>query len=311
MDPGENRTSSNEGEKRDRNDRAPLWMRLFPVVSIGSYLAVVALLLSLIPTPQASGPRRMESSYVPTDAPDGQLAGLDTELGASEGLTTDDADSDSAGQDAAIATALARAVEIERAQKTESDLDLAGGLIPDISDDPVAGRKALIQQQNERDAKGRSVPPGIAKALAAAKLRREEARAQSKAGARPDDAEADSQLPGAGPTGAPARDADRATAPTQPPRPQRKISNASAAARKKQCDLSRWSSMGNLIESIEGNAVSVKPDSWNSMPSSAQEQLAKWMLRCVEKGASVKIVSSDSGAQIASYDAKSGLRSVE
>jgi len=312
MTPSENRSPRGESDSHDASDRVPLWMRLFPILSIGTFLAFLSLILWLIPTPQASGPRialgsRDSDTVVSADS-EAQLAQLEVEPNEAEIAAGGPAAAEPDGGEESLAAVLARAAAVEKAALDNADTLQAAAKVRGSGDELDVNRDEVIRRQKRADE--RPISPGMAKAVEVAKARHEFSKAAAASAGR---RKAGAQKSNRGRT-----PVARAQTPPQaedgakaPPEPKQKVSEASAAARTQQCDLSRWSSMGNMVTGIEGNEVKVNATSWNALPTAAREQLARWMLRCVEGGGGVSIVASDTGSQIASYDAESGFKSVQ
>ncbi|MBW2295265.1 MAG: hypothetical protein JRG89_10165 [Deltaproteobacteria bacterium] len=75
------------------------------------------------------------------------------------------------------------------------------------------------------------------------------------------------------------------------------------------CDDSNWGQIDLVVSRSEGGAFWVDEDAWNRELTGSKVGLASWMSQCHRDGAPIEIVAADTGALLATYDARTGLRS--
>jgi hypothetical protein len=75
------------------------------------------------------------------------------------------------------------------------------------------------------------------------------------------------------------------------------------------CDERHWSRTGVDVFDNGGGEFLVDQQAWESRLTTTRAGLASWMSECRRGGESVTIVARGSGAVLATYDPRSGLRS--
>lgn len=75
------------------------------------------------------------------------------------------------------------------------------------------------------------------------------------------------------------------------------------------CDEGNWAKMDLVVSKTESGEFSVRETAWHDALSGGQAGIANWMSQCFQNGASVEIVSADTGDLLAIYDGATGLRS--
>jgi hypothetical protein len=74
------------------------------------------------------------------------------------------------------------------------------------------------------------------------------------------------------------------------------------------CDDGNWSRLDLVVSRTDSGAFWVDEDAWNRELTGSKVGLASWMSQCHGDGAPIEIVAADSGALLATYDARTGLR---
>ena len=74
------------------------------------------------------------------------------------------------------------------------------------------------------------------------------------------------------------------------------------------CDDGNWSRLDLVVSRSDNGAFWVDEDAWNRELTGSKVGLASWMSQCHGDGAPIEIVAADSGALLATYDARTGLR---
>lgn len=77
------------------------------------------------------------------------------------------------------------------------------------------------------------------------------------------------------------------------------------------CDEGNWSRMELLVGRSTDGAFRVDQDAWGRALTGYQVGLANWMSLCHQEGEPIKIVAAESGALLATYDTRAGLRSLQ
>jgi hypothetical protein len=75
------------------------------------------------------------------------------------------------------------------------------------------------------------------------------------------------------------------------------------------CDDSNWGQIDLVVSRTDDGAFWVDEDAWNRELTGSKVGLASWMSQCHGDGAPIEIVAADTGALLATYDTRTGLRS--
>lgn len=75
------------------------------------------------------------------------------------------------------------------------------------------------------------------------------------------------------------------------------------------CDDGKWSQIDLVVSRTDDGAFWVDEDAWNRELTGSKVGLASWMSQCYRDGSPIEIVAAETGALLATYDARTGLRS--
>jgi hypothetical protein len=75
------------------------------------------------------------------------------------------------------------------------------------------------------------------------------------------------------------------------------------------CNEGNWKRIDLVFSRTEDGAFWVDGEAWSRELTGSQVGLASWMFQCHGDGSEIEIVAADSGAVLATYDARTGLRS--
>ena len=87
------------------------------------------------------------------------------------------------------------------------------------------------------------------------------------------------------------------------------MGDAPASETAAYCDPSNWGQIDLVVSRSDDGAFWVDEDAWNRELTGSKVGLASWMSQCHRDGAPIEIVAADTGALLATYDARTGLRS--
>ena len=75
------------------------------------------------------------------------------------------------------------------------------------------------------------------------------------------------------------------------------------------CDDGKWSQIDLLVSRTDGGAFWVDEEAWKRELTGTKVGLASWMSQCHQDGNPIEIVAAETGALLATYDGRTGLRS--